>query len=688
MTTLILAFALAQTKTVTFSHPCASSAVVLEALGKELGVQMKPSGSVMKDFIIVRFDQVPVEEAMKRLADGINATWTQSNGVNYLTRTALQENNEKRDAKAAAAKLIQDWLDKRKVEGQVTIEGATKLIEDVLPTLKANPGGNFDQQAYERQRELEKGGPLSRYLTRILKEIGAQSLSDIEEGERVQYVIDPTPKQRKLPDGEAFKQFTIENEIYKEALMRTGARERLNSEGSMYSSLIHPYMDYYGETKSTVLTVHRQRNMYSVRFEIVGHGSVQESIQPDREKPEGMPKELLEQKGDYEPTQIERELGNVAKVIFGGRGDSVPVSAAAVGVLSDPVTNEPLTVFGSKWLIDSSKAMGKNLVGVMSDDCYLAGMFIVSQEKMGFGQFWTFLPQMGTGYNVKIEDKWLTLYPKGPIEVRENRLDREEWKRAIARGAPGRQATLEELASFAALSDDEMSVMIATLPAVFMGHGISMDQLQRDGNMQALRLFGRLTALQQKATRNGGAEMLLSRLPVGPLRAVDSLVNGQNAKIGQDRAVIGWGEPHQVYASGTDSDPLRLLPRGYPPASVVRVYAMKKDVVHQQRGTGYGRSEGVLPDTIAQQMAYAEVWPESYQYMLPLFAMSSAEQLFIEFEFTNVGFMYHRMQVDFLPKDTVFKPLKDLPAGVRGEIEAALKKYREQYKNIKRDGGG
>ncbi len=193
MTTLVLALALAQTKTVTFSHPCANSAVVLEALGKELGVQMKPSGSVMKDFIIVRFDQVPVEEAMKRLADGINATWTQSNGVNYLTRTALQENNEKRDAKAAAAKLIQDWLDKRKVEGQITIEGATKLIEDVLPTLKMNAGGNFDQQSYERQRELERGGPLSRYLTRILKEIGAQSLADIEEGERVQYVAAPTP---------------------------------------------------------------------------------------------------------------------------------------------------------------------------------------------------------------------------------------------------------------------------------------------------------------------------------------------------------------------------------------------------------------------------------------------------------------------------------------------------------------
>jgi hypothetical protein len=43
--------------------------------------------------------------------------------------------------------------------------------------------------------------------------------------------------------------------------------------------------------------------------------------------------------------------------------------------------------------------------------------------------------------------------------------------------------------------------------------------------------------------------------------------------------------------------------------------------------------------------------------------------------------------VDSLPKDAVFGPLKDLPAGVRAEIDASMKKYREQYKNA-RGGGG
>ena len=73
---LVAALVLAQQpKTVTFSHPCASSAVVLEALGKEVGVRIRPTGSVMRDYLLLRFDQVPVEGALNKLAEAANATW-------------------------------------------------------------------------------------------------------------------------------------------------------------------------------------------------------------------------------------------------------------------------------------------------------------------------------------------------------------------------------------------------------------------------------------------------------------------------------------------------------------------------------------------------------------------------------------------------------------------------------------
>ena len=64
-----------QAKTVTFTHTCANSAVVLEALGEELGVRMEPSGSVNKDYFLLRFDDVPVQDALDRVAELLSARW-------------------------------------------------------------------------------------------------------------------------------------------------------------------------------------------------------------------------------------------------------------------------------------------------------------------------------------------------------------------------------------------------------------------------------------------------------------------------------------------------------------------------------------------------------------------------------------------------------------------------------------
>jgi hypothetical protein len=686
--TLILSVLAQPARTLTFSHPCASSAVVLEALGKELGVAMKPGGSVVRDFVVVRIEDAPVDEALERVAKALNATWTQQSGVHVLTRLPAQETKERQETRAARAKLIQDWLDKRKVEGQVTLENSRELIEAVLPLLKANTSQSFNQQAFEQQRALEARGPMARLLTRLLKEIGAEAIAELEEGERAQWVERPNPRQRQLPQGQAFAQFKVENEIYKEALMRSGALDRLGEEGMMSSSLLHPYMPRHMQESRTMLTVTRRRNYFSVRLELGDAGQVNEAITPDRRTPDGMPKELSEQQGEYEATAVEKELGRAAAVIFGGRGEPVPVGAEAVRVLNDPVANEPLTVFGSKWLLDASKGLGRNLVAVVSDDSYLASLFVASQGTLGYATFWQVLPQMGTGYNVALDEKWLTIYPKDAAAVREQRLDREAWRRAIARLKPGQSAGLEDYAAYASLSSDENHVMIATLPAMFLGHGIEMENMLSGANLEALRLYGGLTALQQKAARNGGAELLLSRLPAPMERAATRIVFEENGRINANRKPVGWGSPNTYEFDRENSDPMVALARGYPPASVVRLYVLRDDVVHQQDEAGNSWAEGVLPDAIAQMIVGAEVWPEAYANRRAMYAVAPAEQLLIEFEFTNLGYKTHRIQVDFLPKDAVYRPLAELPEAVRNEIEAGVKKYRELYKNVRRDGGG
>ncbi|MCH7944926.1 MAG: hypothetical protein IIC73_02770, partial [Armatimonadetes bacterium] len=70
--------------TITFTHPCDRAEVVLEALGEELNLTLKPSGSVNKDYFLVSFKDVPVKEAFEKIAETLNATWTRKDDVYYL----------------------------------------------------------------------------------------------------------------------------------------------------------------------------------------------------------------------------------------------------------------------------------------------------------------------------------------------------------------------------------------------------------------------------------------------------------------------------------------------------------------------------------------------------------------------------------------------------------------------------
>ncbi|MCH7945617.1 MAG: hypothetical protein IIC73_06330, partial [Armatimonadetes bacterium] len=95
LSALIFAAALQGTRTVTFSHPCAHSSVVLEALGEELGLILKPSGSVNNDYFLVRFDDVDVETVFEKISEILTTTWTKEGDVYYLGRTRKQDNQDK-----------------------------------------------------------------------------------------------------------------------------------------------------------------------------------------------------------------------------------------------------------------------------------------------------------------------------------------------------------------------------------------------------------------------------------------------------------------------------------------------------------------------------------------------------------------------------------------------------------------
>ncbi len=182
-----------QPKTITFTHPCAHSAVVLEALGREMGVPMKPTGSVMRDYILLRFEKVPVDEALKKMAEVLNATWTESNGVRYLGRTKQQEDAGKIELQLRLEKSIAHYIENDALK--VSTWNSARALDLVRNTI--GPNGEMDRTAASTATNAK--GPCRELLDEFIRTIGAKKLAALPEGTEVVFRWAPKQGEERVP---------------------------------------------------------------------------------------------------------------------------------------------------------------------------------------------------------------------------------------------------------------------------------------------------------------------------------------------------------------------------------------------------------------------------------------------------------------------------------------------------------
>ena len=672
-----------QPQTITFSHPCAHSSVVLDALGEQLGVTMKPSGSVNQDYFLVHLTDVPKQEALDKIAATLNATWNEKDGVTYLGRTHAQELEDAKAERDADTKLVQQWLDKRQIKDEYTTEFAKKLVEAVIPLMKESEGPGMN--SYLRMQEYEVHAPTMRLLVRIIKEIGVEKIVDLGDDGRVTYVFDPNAFQRKLPMGPAFQMYEKEHAVHK-ALFEQGIYGDLAPDIGYYSDLVSPYTGRsFNPQQKTSLICERTEMGLTVTLQIEKGGRARATINANEFQTQYIPEELRKLEGKYEPTPIETEIASKAALLFGGGGaGSATVDQQTAAVLRDPVANEPLSVLGSRWITDTSKALGKNCVALLSDEMYFVPFACIAQGNSSYAYMWSILPQIDKVYDIKLEEIWFTVVPSRRVEVRTDRIDREKWGGLLRAGRPGSPMTLEHTAGFASLSDNEITVIISVLPAVLTGLDVSLDAFTRNG-VDALRLFGGLTAAQQKAARNGGTEVPLAGLNARMSRAARRIVFGANSSVTKDKIVVDWESGQYFFGRGVENDPDKLLGQGAPNGSIVRLYVVEREVVYPRPpGPGY-RAQGYTPDEYGRQRAFSESRNVGQETDYGFAIVAKADQLIVEFEFPGIGFVYRNLQHDRVPRNAEYKPIKDLPEAVRTEMETSYKATAEM---IRKSGGG
>lgn len=663
---LLLAGLRAQQQTVTFEHPCAHSSVVLEALGKEIGRPLKASGSVNQDYFLVRFDGVPVGEAMKKIAETLNAQWTEKDGILFLGRTRIQEDQDRNETQEVEARLLQEGLSRIDLEKPYDSLTVRVAVENALKTL----GGSTSETPLDSRQILAMNemSPAARYVARLCKEIGYETIVDTGEFGVVEYVPSPGQFQRALNQGESWRLFKLETQTLLESIDPATRMEA--TKYRLETSLLAPFGDLdQDQYMFDSLRVRRMDRFVHLAYYSKASRDYDAIYWIKDRKPKGIAQELLEQEGRYEPTGVEAALVDaLSKRLKSDYGASIPIDPALTQALSDPVTHEPLDIFGSGWMLGSAKRLGKSIVALLGDKTYLVSCDSMSKNIYEYRTMWRDLGVSGGGYTATNDKAWITVRPRKRDLARSERTDRVRW-RELVRSIKSENLSIEQKAGFYALSEAPTHSRIALDLLAYQLGSARIEQFDYSTPVSTLAVFGRLSSEQQAQAAHDWVTFDVAGLTRDELRAVGGLALGGSAHISQKSYDGNLRDHFSVGGQAADTDPMKVFANGFPTGSRIRVRVDEYPMLYQ-KAQGEGGWHKRIERRVGGAILSSETPGTTYA---ALFTVSPSRQLVIEIVWPEMGYQTFTFAQHQQPRDAEWMAQESLPKEFQEAAKLALR---------------
>ncbi len=658
---LVLGTLLSQERTVTFTHPCAHSSVVLEAFGKEIGETIKPSGSVNKDYFLVVFDDMPVEDAKEAIAKGLNATWMESEGVTYLTRTHKQE--------LADETQFEETLD----------EAIRRTVNEAKAKLASFKPYTFDGLIAEKQKEKDgdrnsfmsyERGPLSRFQTRVSATMDVRFLSDLPEG-TIYFTTDPELDHLPFPKAwsDALQLYREEAELWDRASEAVSPGDQDSSFRNLDSGVIDSCQIGIDKSSSVVayslqMTSGRagmSTGLEDVRREWKFNGSSWHGFYEPAKFGADVPDEL---KGVWK----ERENG------FGMRGMWFPRSRdrgelpqVLQSIYDDLVTNEPLAKLVSWPILTVAEKTGVNIVALLPDSMlswpFGSSVSEGTQMPMVFSTFYGLI----VGEFDKDRGCWL-VRPLFPAQTRRARTDRTEFARFAKKVDKQKWIRLDDMAGYIRATgrrtfekgwDDLLSESQFTTP------GFPMFPMFAQNTHRATQIYSMLNSAQRRAAWSGGVEL--------PVRSWSSkLLRLMNDVDWDSKKFVLPGAELNQYERPKGRLAEIVFRERLPAGTVMRVRVETTMGVFTSTDGKSGRATDLASYALqAQEDSPYKTNPESVT-----FGAAPSEQLTVEVFVPRAGTFALNESFQRVPFIDEFRKLDDLTGQFKQQIVSALKKSR------------
>lgn len=557
---------------ITFTAPADSVERVLANLSKATGMTFSVTGPIKKDIIVLRLVDVPLSEAMSKIADVTTAEWQTTGGSYQLVRTPKETApilaKQHREAVEKLRQLIAE--SRRFVEsaGPLTKEKRYEQLKDEdQPRLLEQQAGT---QSYKEARENLESSAESRFALAILGNLDIDQLvRDGENSKNVVYATNATRLQIPLRiDAGQWNRFLSEHNASVRAYSQLYAH-RKEGPASFYYSLdrrpIGSSTILEGPVPKVVLTLQEsalydptifvQGSIFDSQGELILEMSTN-LMSVNAPKEDGVPHNATPpHKDPIEVSPCAQEFAGLVNR-YPLDSDKKKPSPRLLQRLLHPNRFEPLAILASEVFLGASKLRNENLAACLEDGMY---SYLVDTEAGTPASLQDVL-------DVCTESSgWLTHGPNDPLGTTADRMDRNALTALLSKAWAAGFVSIDDFAAYASSCDGAAGEVGDLLSVVLRGEfDIPEHGNVADNDWTLLKFYGSLTS-GQKADLRTGRNLLFRSFTPQQLGLLASLLLDGRAWSnfqGEDPTIVvpgherGWSRlatiPTQALVGGFD----------------------------------------------------------------------------------------------------------------------------------------
>lgn len=623
-----------------------------------------PSGKVMSDIVLIHFNNATLNEAMDKIAQGLNATWQKADDGFLLKRSSANLLKEERELQEAFRKGLEEYKAKHETPDPLT---AKEFREHAFSDTPLSRNGITRPNDYPKNKAPGQGA-----VGRLMQVFTPKMLTGIPSRERIQFALDPLPSQERLPIAAR----KVLQDLRKEHDTLKAVYENLPRENrSRATKIYQPLLRDGGITQVTVI-VSRTDWFCTLTLNVFVNGHIAESyranVSAKYEQGESSIK-WAEFGQPIEWTEDDRvyfEYMSSAPRI--GERPLLPMPDSILESFKNMDQAEPLSGAPSTAILQFLQKRGLNAVYTVPDIAYAT----VSRERYSSLDIAAKAAMNG---QVKLVDGWLIGTTTQIRTARNFRLDRERTAKFISVSLDDGYTSLDAMADYYKTTGQQVYMNR------FISLALSKETTSSDwmsGTPMAFELYASLPDSARTKVRNDRLTVNWAQLPIRTRQKLLKFIRSSSLAVTDKPYEVLWKDWRSVRE--TDKQSNEVIGADMPFGTKVRLVTDRKDSLAPappKNGRSGGRGRYMSPEDFAQGLVFQEKGISSGNLDFGKVTVNSSVRVLMQIEMPGIGYFQNATIIDETPFDLKPIPLSKAPEGLRTAVEKEIAKAREMYKN-------